>query len=124
MSDNADEGPEFIWACGLFEGEGALGCFGNGRRLGKVVTMQIVMSDLDVVQRFHSAVGGVGTIDGPYYQKAPSRKALYRWRMRGGAEAMAELLGRMWPYLGDRRREQGRPIFGRAREVKANRQGR
>lgn len=109
---------EFAWACGLFEGEGTLGLYSNGRAQRHIATMAVVMSDLDVLERFQAALDGAGTIDGPYTQKS-ARKPLYRWRWRGGTPKMADLIHRMWPFLGPRRRAQAQPILDRASTLKA-----
>lgn len=104
------ESPDFAWACGLFEGEGCIHhrpAFLHGEprvKLDGEVTKRREISlgttDLDVLQRFHAAVGGVGYIVGPSLR--PPHKPLWRWRMSKWAD-MAPLLERMLPFLGERR---------------------
>jgi hypothetical protein len=110
---------DIAWATGLFEGEGTLGVFGNGAT-AKVSSMTLVMSDEQTVRRF-AAIAGVGRIDGPLHYKN-SVKPLWRWRLTKTYDA-ARLIRRMWPLLGDRRREQARPILERATARGAKLQG-
>lgn len=93
MTSNA----EFAWAVGLFEGEGTIHAGRKGPRGASRSQRRLCLgtTDLDVLQRFHAAVG-VGKIDGPRIVK--DRKT---------AECLA-LLDRMEPLLGQRRREQVR----------------
>lgn len=109
--------PEFAWACGVFEGEGSLGVWrnGTGSRRRRRSSMQVVMSDREVLERLHAALGA-GTIDGPYQQKS-SNRPLYRWRHVGGTVAMSQLLRRMEPWLSERRNEQAQAIHDWASEM-------
>lgn len=70
------------WAAGIFEGEGSLSLASTGRPLRdgsrrRTPRMQIGMTDLDVLEKFHKAVGLRGTIMGPYDRGA--NKPIYHW---------------------------------------------
>lgn len=102
---------ELAWAAGLFEGEGSIAeNITDGRWR---VTMQMQMTDKDVVKRFASVVG-VGTITGPY-QYNRKHKPTWRWAVthRGKVETV---LTAMYPWFGTRRQEKTRKVLqsGRA----------
>jgi hypothetical protein len=101
---------DIAWATGLFEGEGTMGVFGNGAK-SKVTSMALIMSDEQTVRRF-AAIVGIGSVYGPLNYKN-SVKPLWRWRANRTYDCH-RLIRRMWPLLGDRRREQARPIIERA----------
>lgn len=109
---------EFAWAVGLFEGEGCIGhreetLRGEPRvQLDGTVTrtreLMLATTDLDVLERFHAAVGGVGKIYGP--TQRPPHKPIWRWRCGKWAD-LAPLLERMLPLLGERRAEKARELL-------------
>ena len=110
---------DIAWATGLFEGEGMMGVFGNGAK-SKVTSMALIMSDEQTVRRF-AAIAGIGSVYGPFnYGRG---KPLWRWRANRTYDCH-RLIRRMWPLLGDRRREQARPIIERALARGAKLQGR
>lgn len=92
----------FAWAAGLFEGEGSI-C---AAKAGNTTTMKIHvgMADKDIIERFHSIVG-CGTVGGPYAGKKAHHKPMYFWRL-GRRSEQIEFINRIWPYLGERRRQQ------------------
>lgn len=90
---------EFIWACGVFEGEG---CITNSRRRDGYYTraLELGSTDRDVVERACLAFG-VGKIYGPH---AVNRaKPFHVWRCTN-YDDLAPLLERMLPWLCSRRR--------------------
>lgn len=89
----------FAWAAGVFEGEGYVLHYSNGRG-SKNRALGIAMTDRDVVERFCAAVG-VGTVTGPW-DNGPRCKPIWRWRV-GGWEKVKPLAERLEPYLGERR---------------------
>lgn len=87
----------FIWATGLFEGEGYFDTHGTTRRLN------LTSTDEDVVIRFMEAVG-CGNITERSTQKE-HHKRQFMWRA-GRRELTLPLIHAMYPYLGERRKEQ------------------
>ena len=92
------ERPEFIWACGLFEGEGSACVYTSGQ-----CVVQLATTDRDVLERFVEAVG-VGSIHGPHDRSQQGWKPLWKWSCP--AAEMEALLLDMTHWMGARRREQ------------------
>ena len=80
------------WAAGLFEGEGCIDTNKNG--------LILKMTDLDVVEKFHS-VFGVGNIR-PILDSHPNHKDQWRWCIYAKSEVV-RIVSLMLPYLGNRR---------------------
>jgi hypothetical protein len=87
---------EWAWAAGLFEGEGCISYTGKNS-----VTLSLGMTDRDVIDRF-AAVAGCGSIAVQAHHRS---KTLYRWHI-GDQDRVREILGRLEPWLGQRRRER------------------
>jgi hypothetical protein len=87
----------FMWAVGIFEGEGTFAT--RGLRAGGA--MRLRMTDRDVVERFAQIVG-CGTVYGPYAQQG--RKPIWMWACQRKDE-LEPLVVRMLPWLGIRRQE-------------------
>ena len=90
--------PNFIWAVGIFEGEGYMG----KRSVGNSARMFVSMTDKDIVERFQAAVG-CGTISifrPPAYKDHWQDQ--WRWYL-GKKKEVINLIERMLPYLGLRR---------------------
>jgi hypothetical protein len=90
---------KFMWAVGLFEGEGSMSNYAGRRR---ALRLQLHITDEDVLRRFAEAVD-VGSISGPYLH-AGNRKPYWCWHV--GYEGAETLLERMLPHLGERRTAQ------------------
>ena len=91
----------FEWAVGLFEGEGSL--FKDKR--SNTWTLQLRMTDRDVVQMFADVMGTGGKVHDESNQPrriAAGRKACYRWTCSRKAE-VTRIITKMLPLLGDRR---------------------
>ena len=91
----------FEWAVGLFEGEGSL--YKDHR--SNTWTLQMRMTDKDVVQMFADVMGTSGTVHEECNQPrriATGRKPTYRWTCSRKAEVTRIVL-KMLPLLGDRR---------------------
>jgi hypothetical protein len=85
------------WASGLFEGEGCISIS------DKRIALELQMTDEDVVRKVR-LVMGVGSVGGPYRDKArPKNKPYWRWTVSSGRQAAATLAA-MWSFLGVRRR--------------------
>jgi hypothetical protein len=90
--------PSLAWFAGLFEGEGSF-WFSLGRAKG----LQITMTDLDVLEKVQSLVGGsISAAD--RRNKKDHWKEAYRWYL-GNPQARVLTL-KMFPYLLSRRQER------------------
>lgn len=85
---------EWAWLAGLFEGEGCISFTGRAS-----VTLNLSMTDLDVVTRAHG-VAGVGSFMGVVERE--NRKPLHCWRVSVAADVRHVLEG-IGPWLGERR---------------------
>ena len=88
------------WAAGLFEGEGCL------VQRGRFWSMQLKMTDLDVIQRFQhwAGIGNVLGVHAPSHRRLVQRgkaKPAFTWTASG--RQTVPLLQRLRPYLGERR---------------------
>ena len=97
---------ELAWAGGLFTGEGTTGYSLNGTRVRRI-RMQLQMTTEADVQRFHKAVGSLGTIIGPRDMTKwnPNAKPLYRWGV-ANFEGVQAIIAMLWPWLGNTKKAQ------------------
>jgi hypothetical protein len=89
---------DFAWACGLFEGEGSVIHRGHGRSMHRGLSLG--MTDLDVLERFASIMGGR---IGQRSERGGAYKPMWRWQLARWRD-VEPLLRRMLPYMGARRR--------------------
>lgn len=107
------------YAAGLFEGEGTIAsgsktfrtASGELRdRLTPQFSFAIGMTDLEPLERWQEAMGGIGKIYGPYFKQ--------HWRLYLCKKAeIIQACELMWPYLSPRRQEQIRAVIGEVREL-------
>lgn len=97
---------ETAWLAGLIEGEG---CFS---KLGGKLTLFIHMADRDVLEQAQRIVGG-GTVNGPYGQRAPHHRPMFRFYLRE-ASALSAVVSEVWPWLSERRKTRITEITGRS----------
>jgi hypothetical protein len=89
---------ELAWFTGLFEGEGCIYVKDDGQR--RAVSVQIIMTDLDILKRCQTLVGA-GKI---YVKPTPDDyKQRYQWII-SKCDTNQRLLQAMLPMLGERRR--------------------
>jgi hypothetical protein len=95
------------WAAGLFEGEG---CIANGTSRHSV-HLQLVMTDEDVVRRFHRIVGvGAVALREPPSLVGRGCKTQWSWYVYS-VEDVRRTLVEFLPYFGTRRRERAEQAF-------------
>lgn len=99
MSSPSDE-IDFAWACGLFEGEGTITCRLDKNSRRNIRRLSMNQTDLDVLQRFASIVGGKIAVEPT---RIAGRRPIWRWQLTHWDE-VEPMLRRMLPYLGIRRR--------------------
>jgi len=114
--------PELAWAAGFFGGDGTTSA-GHDRSVGpeyRSLKVGVPQATVDrsvppVLTRFHAAVGGAGSVRGPYVLKNPwSRLPQFVWSVSGirGSEPVLE---RIWPWLDETKRDQARTAIRAAR---------
>src|SRR2546426_3252877 len=117
--DSLGRDPHLIaWAAGLYEGEGSCSAYLPRRR--KTYRRQMAVSQGGdpgkpplVLLGFKSAVGGVGSITGPY------RGYLFYWKTTQ-ISILDTIATTLWPFLGHEKREQllrASGLAGRARSL-------
>lgn len=82
---------EYAWAAGFFDGEGHTAGGDHG------VAILVTQKFIDPLMRFQAAAGGLGRITWN------NDKWLYR---ASGLSTVQNVLGNLWPYLGEIKREQ------------------
>ena len=113
---------ELAWAAGLYGGDGTTSA---GRNKAGGPTYRTLKAGLPqaavnggvppVLPRFQAAVGGIGSVKGPYVLKNPwSRLPQYRWSIQG-IRGVEPVLEQIWPWLDDAKRDQARAAIRAAR---------
>ena len=74
--------------------------------------MSITQVDSRAIKRFQSIMGGVGNINGPYKDKRPTSSPIWSYRM-SGVNNVREALKRLWPWLGEAKKEQAEKALGK-----------
>lgn len=87
---------DLAWAAGLFEGEG------SANFTGVSPSLHLAMTDEEIVRRFQAVIGR-GRICMPKRKRAHWKQA---WWWSAAGQQVEEIVGRLWPHLGTRRREQ------------------
>lgn len=87
------------WAAGIFEGEGSI------VEQGRVVRLQVKMTDYDVIARLWTIFGG--RVYGPYkYDQGDGSERKPAWVWISDGSDPAAIAREMLPWLGERRRER------------------
>lgn len=89
---------QIAWFAGLFEGEGCI-----TRQPRKAICLQISSTDLDVLQKAVSIMGG--RIKGPRHDGNPKHKPRYEWYLTSINEVM-DVVNLIRPWLCSRRKQQ------------------
>ncbi len=88
-----DPSEEVSWAAGLFDAEGCVS-LGPHRTHDGYATIEAALTQAStepispVLRRFKQAVGGVGSIYGPYTQSS-ARQPVFRWKLQRATEVAA-----------------------------------
>ena len=101
---------ERAWAAGFFDGDGWAGSVRNrnGRRPAARVNQSGEHLPV-VLERFHRAVEGRGSLGGPYESRG--RRNLYCW-VASSAVDVSAVGTSLWPWLTERRRRQFEAAVG------------
>lgn len=97
--------PEIIWAAGLFDGEGSIFASTATKANAPRLTIALVMTERDTVERFAQAVG-IGYVT-QVHEATEDRKAVYRWTLQGTNDVKAAF-AKLEPYLSAQKHNQGR----------------
>lgn len=102
---------ELAWAAGFWDGEGYTGCTPRKKNGQPQVCLKISQSgDPSLLYRFQNAVGGIGTVNGPY-DKGTSKvtglpfKPVYTWSV-DSLVGRQQVMACMWPWLGTVKQDQ------------------
>lgn len=108
---------ELAWAAGFFDGEGTT--YSNPKI--RSIAVQVPNADLELLKRFQSAVGGLGTIGGPYSPSSAknvlTKKDMYKWWACNFEHAQA-VIAMLWPFLGSYKRAQAKTELAEALELR------
>lgn len=92
------DSPQLMWAVGLFEGEG---CISKAKNRPASFTMEMWMSDRDIIERFHSIVG-VGSLKERAKKRKEDHATMYGWTLYK-RDDIRNLLDVFLPHLSNRR---------------------
>lgn len=101
--------PEFIWACGFFEGEGSI--LYKPREASRRMKRRLSLgnTDLESIERFHLAVR-VGTLNGPHKRRPAAHSDMWYWACNRWVD-LEPLLRDMLPWLSERRLEKAAALL-------------
>ena len=100
---------ELAWAAGFFDGEGTT-CITrhkpkNQHAISAVIIVSIKQTHIEELERFRSAVGGEGVINGPY-QRGKNKPY---WMFRAsGIERVQRIIDHLSPYMCSTKRDQAK----------------
>lgn len=100
---------ELAWAAGFFDGEGTCQTVKKNppRRNTYRAMVQVAQAGSpDLLYRMQAAVGGLGSVCGPYDYKG-GRLPVYRWSV-SNFEGVQQVACGMWKWLGEPKRAQFR----------------
>jgi len=83
---------ELAWVAGLFDGEGCTSLEAHHKWIRATVSQ----NHPGVLRRFQKAIGGGGSLKGPYIRKNSSKPY---WSFAFGHYKSLEVLKLLWPYL-------------------------
>lgn len=113
---------QLAWVAGLIEGEGTIRLHKTRPSTARpgvtygYPSVRVDMTDEDVLRKAHEWTG-LGYISGPWkYGTKPTNKPFWVWAVQRKDEAIT-LIAAIWPYLGQRRREQARAVLRKFKEA-------
>jgi len=104
---------DLAWAAGLFEGEG---CITRGRNSLPII--HLAMTDRDVVERFAVVVRHGTIVELAKYRERPHYQRQWRWACQR-EEHVRDVMARLLPWLGNRRRARWEEILAARAEAVA-----
>lgn len=107
---------ELAWCAGFFDGEGNVGAFNRNKGAGYSqprLIIQIVQTDLYVLQRFCDAMG-VGKVLGPYTPKTENSSPYWSYKTES-FESVQHIITLMWNWLSPQKKADAVSAIGKAR---------
>ena len=105
---------DIAWAAGIVEGEGCIGADARGHHGAFTPRMTVAMTDEDVIRRL-ADIFGIGKVYGPH-QRGTERKPMWTWGIHN-FEHWQAAWAMVWPWLGERRKEQVRTSAATMKEA-------
>lgn len=107
---------ELAWAAGFFDGEGTAVLAGinstrtnpkTGRRRDYPTPALAVTQhyDPETIERFHRAVGGLGSVSGPHTSRGTAFHPRWSWQCRRPHESIA-VVALLWSFLSGPKKRQ------------------
>ena len=96
---------ELAWAAGFFDGEGHIGLEKASRPTQMCPRIQVTQTEPLTLERFRHAVGGLGTINGPYNHGGSDKKPTWRYTTNRFEHAQA-VVAALWLFLSAPKRAQ------------------
>lgn len=103
---------ELAWAAGFFDGEGHIGFYSSSHQSRKLL-VNVAQKDRRPLERFQKAVGGVGVI-------VKNKRGIHYWRSQN-FEISQFVVGVLWKFLSEPKREQVKLSFEQFKAVKMKR---
>jgi hypothetical protein len=107
---------ELAWAAGFFDGEGHVGT----PKARPHIHFSISQVDRRVLDRFRRAVGGLGSVHGPYnhpIMKARGNEQPRFYFQVSRYEYVQAIIAMLWPWLDVVKRKQAAAVLRRHREI-------
>ncbi|KKL20453.1 hypothetical protein LCGC14_2455280, partial [marine sediment metagenome] len=89
---------ELAWAAGFFDGEGHTRGEYKTTSYSYIPLLTVTNTDLELMRRFHRALGNLGRLYGPYQRKLPKHKPYWKWQTTSFEHAQATL-AMLWRFL-------------------------
>lgn len=116
---------ELAWAGGFYSGEGSTGLsrFSTAGKNGKkrkywkrYPSMQIAqVGSPETLDRFNSAIGGLGKVYGPYGPYANNKQPYYQFQLYN-VEKVTATIEMLWPFLSTAKQEQAAAVLKQYKE--------
>lgn len=105
---------ELAWAAGFFDGEGCTNAHRSnvGNKPWRI-SVSVTQIHRDTLERFQAALGGIGTIYGPY-EKPVNPQFTFKG---AGLEKTQAIIAMLWPWLTPHKKEQAILAISRARST-------
>lgn len=103
---------ELAWAAGFFDGEGSIHIHNRKARrlIPNVSITQAGTHPTELLERFRRAVGGLGTVCGPYQSKNGTWKARWQFEVVGFEKCQA-VMAMLWRFLGPVKRAKAKKVL-------------
>jgi len=102
---------ELAWAAGLFDGEGWINIMHPSNRPGyQQLEVGLTQTDRQVLDRFKSAVGNLGSVYGPYGPRKLGWSSYFRWQTATFEKGQA-VIAMLWNFLSPVKKAQATEVL-------------